>query len=127
MGTTYVKNVSVILLSFVLLASTFDQVVIQGVFRINRDYIARTLCVNKDKPVLHCNGMCFMARKLREQEKQEQQAPNLKREKFDIDASVMLKRYDLPLLFPHAKPLFYTQDDAVPSALLRPVFHPPGV
>ncbi len=121
------KNTAVILLCFVLLASTFDQVVIQSVFRVNQDYIARTLCVNKEKPMLHCNGMCFMARKLREQEKQEQQAPNLKREKFDADFSLLLKQFDLTTFSPLSKPLFYTSDDTILSAALRPVFHPPGV
>ena len=33
-------------------------------FMINYDYIARELCVNRDKPVLACNGKCYLEKKM---------------------------------------------------------------
>lgn len=33
------------------------------------DYIAK--CINKDKPMLHCNGQCELMKKIREKEKEE--------------------------------------------------------
>lgn len=33
-------------------------------YMINYDYIARELCVNRDKPVLACNGKCYLEKKM---------------------------------------------------------------
>jgi hypothetical protein len=37
-------------------------------FNLNRDYIARVLCENRDKPQLHCNGQCYLAKRLKAQQ-----------------------------------------------------------
>ena len=37
-------------------------------YQINKTYIARVLCENRDKPLLNCNGKCFLAKKLKEQQ-----------------------------------------------------------
>ena len=41
-------------------------------FEIRKDYISKTLCVNKNRPMLNCNGKCYLAKKLAEAEKQQQ-------------------------------------------------------
>ena len=33
-------------------------------YMINYDYIAKELCVNRDKPVLACNGKCYLEKKM---------------------------------------------------------------
>ncbi len=33
-------------------------------YALNYDYIAKVLCVNKDKPMLHCNGKCHLMKEL---------------------------------------------------------------
>ena len=33
-------------------------------YQVRKDYIAEYLCVNKSKPLLNCNGKCFLAKKL---------------------------------------------------------------
>lgn len=38
----------------------------------NVDYIKEYFCVNKDKPMLHCDGTCFLAKKMAEAKKKEQ-------------------------------------------------------
>ena len=42
---------------------------------LNRDYVARVLCINRDKPALHCNGKCHLAKQLRAADAAEQQQP----------------------------------------------------
>jgi predicted transcriptional regulator of viral defense system len=39
-------------------------------YHINKDYITRVLCENRDKPELNCNGQCYLAKKLKAQEEQ---------------------------------------------------------
>ena len=43
-------------------------------YQVNRDYIARVLCENRDKPDLHCEGKCYLAKKLKaQQDKQDKE------------------------------------------------------
>lgn len=35
-----------------------------GEYLLNYDYIVKELCVNKDKPVMHCNGKCHLMKEL---------------------------------------------------------------
>jgi len=38
----------------------------------NVEYITAYFCENKDKPMLHCNGTCYLAKKIAESKKKEQ-------------------------------------------------------
>ncbi|WP_417362351.1 hypothetical protein [Galbibacter sp.] len=40
---------------------------------INQDYIAEYLCINKDKPEIHCDGKCYLMEMLAEQNQQKKQ------------------------------------------------------
>lgn len=43
-------------------------------YQINKEYITRVLCENRDRPELHCNGHCDLAKRLKaQQEKKDQQ------------------------------------------------------
>ena len=43
-------------------------------YHVNKDYIARVLCENRDKPQLHCDGQCYLAKKLKtQQDKQDKE------------------------------------------------------
>lgn len=37
-------------------------------FVINRDYIKTALCENRNRPALRCDGKCFLAKKLKQQQ-----------------------------------------------------------
>jgi hypothetical protein len=41
-------------------------------YEVNRDYIAKNLCENRNKPQMHCNGKCHLNKELKEQQKKEQ-------------------------------------------------------
>ena len=44
-------------------------------YEVRKEYISKSLCVNRDKPKLKCNGKCYLARKLAEaSQQQERQA-----------------------------------------------------
>lgn len=43
-------------------------------FQLNRDYIARVLCENRDRPQMNCNGQCYLAKRLKaQQDKQDKE------------------------------------------------------
>jgi hypothetical protein len=57
---------------------TFSRVVIVFGFYANQKTIAATLCENRDKPILKCEGKCLLAKKLQAQEKADQENPERK-------------------------------------------------
>jgi hypothetical protein len=43
-------------------------------YHLNKDYIARVLCENRNKPQLHCDGKCYLAKRLKaQQDKQDKE------------------------------------------------------
>jgi hypothetical protein len=63
MATIFKKCIASLLLVSVLL-QTLSQAVICVDFYANRDYIAKNLCENRDKPMLHCCGRCQLRKRL---------------------------------------------------------------
>jgi hypothetical protein len=50
---------------------TFSQWGTIAYYQINKEYITRVLCQNRDKPQLHCDGHCYLAKKLKAQQEKE--------------------------------------------------------
>lgn len=40
-------------------------------WKINQTFIAKTLCENRDKPQMHCNGKCYLYKQLKKAEEAE--------------------------------------------------------
>lgn len=53
-----------------VLAHTFSQAIIVADYLLNTELITKVFCVNKDKPQLHCNGQCHLAKQLKKDEEQ---------------------------------------------------------
>jgi hypothetical protein len=51
----------------------FSQIGIFGYFVLNNDYVAKVLCQNKNRPELHCNGQCYLAKQLKAAEQKDRQ------------------------------------------------------
>jgi len=49
------------LLAVTLMASTQGMLLVQVAFKANEQFIARTLCVNRARPEVKCNGKCVLA------------------------------------------------------------------
>jgi len=97
-------------------------------FKLNQDYIAKNLCENRYRPGLNCKGNCVLMKKLKQQEKEQQNAP------------AALKT-ELPAILVSSKSFFFTIDNTA-SVVLRSylpllnsgkpvdrafcVFHPPA-
>lgn len=64
------KFILVPILMLLMLIQTFSKWAIVAEYKLNKNYIAKNLCINKAKPKLHCNGKCQMMKKLAEEEKQ---------------------------------------------------------
>ncbi|HVI43958.1 MAG TPA: hypothetical protein VM802_03795 [Chitinophaga sp.] len=97
-------------------------------FYINQDYIARNLCVNRDKPQMHCNGKCHLRSRLNEEDRKNQENPERKTDnRSEIFYAAWLERtLPKPACIAVSKdyPLTYTIGNPIdqPST----VFHPPA-
>lgn len=46
-------------------------------YQLRKDFIVKNYCVNKNRPEMHCDGKCYLAKQLKKaQEKEEKEATN---------------------------------------------------
>ena len=68
------KAVSILLIMLVI-AQCSIKLGIVAYYQINKGFITANFCINKAKPKLQCNGKCYLAKKLKKaQENEEKQA-----------------------------------------------------
>ena len=71
------------LLIIALISANFSSLFVYAGFELNRDYVAKNLCINRNKPWLHCNGKCYFMRKIKEaQEKEKNQERSAQKNLF---------------------------------------------
>ncbi|NCD69925.1 hypothetical protein [Mucilaginibacter agri] len=63
-----------ILLLFGLFSAQFSQYFVVAGFDLNQKYIAEKFCVNKARPWMHCNGRCYLMKKLKQSADKEKAA-----------------------------------------------------
>jgi hypothetical protein len=120
-----VKKIIAIILLLSFSAQAFSQIIVRLDFYINQSYIASNLCENRSKPMLHCNGRCFLAKKLRQEKKDQQNSERKQQEKSQVISSrsyfttalytILSTHSDYP-----ARPCNKTADRSFA------VFHPPA-
>jgi hypothetical protein len=59
-------RITSLLLIVCMIGCSFSRFFVYAGFELNRQYIATKLCENRNKPWLHCNGHCYLMKKLRE-------------------------------------------------------------
>lgn len=62
------RNALLYLLLFATLLPTVSQWGTIAYYQVNKTYIARVLCENRNKPQLHCDGQCYLAKRLKAQQ-----------------------------------------------------------
>lgn len=68
------QKLTAVLLIFVIISSSFSRFFIYAGFEMNRSYIASKLCENRNKPWLHCNGKCYLIKKIKQAEEKQNRA-----------------------------------------------------
>lgn len=59
----------------ILLCLSMGQWLNIAAFKLNQSWISKNTCVNRYRPQLNCKGNCVFMKKLKQQEKEEQQQP----------------------------------------------------
>ena len=103
---------------------SFSRFVIEADYFINIAYIVKNMCVNTEKPQMHCNGKCYLSKKMKEQAKQEQQVPLAKKVKFDTDLfyTSVIPRLDVTPRYVRIeyKRVSHTKLSTFPTFVFRP-------
>ncbi len=94
-------------------------------FKINQEFIAKVLCINKDKPELKCNGQCHLKKELSKSEEKEKEAPQSIQLKEQMQFTPKSIRTSLQL-FPCAVQSSYPYMMPFSGAqFFKDIFHPP--
>lgn len=108
-----------------MMSAQFSRVFVYAGFELNQQYIASTLCENKARPEMQCNGKCYLSKKLKqaeEKEKKQDQEAQKKgfQENFIIEA-ITLKALP-PIIF--KKRQIKETDFELPNHIFE-ILHPP--
>ncbi len=77
-----------VFLVVLIISSSFYRLFYFAGYEMNKDYIAKVLCININKPELNCKGKCFLTKKIAEAEKKQQNQE--RKAQKDISQQVML-------------------------------------
>jgi len=101
-------------------------------YELRKEYIAKTLCVNRNKPILNCNGKCYLAKKLaaanQQQERQAEQdyIASLIYQVMDTSNSYSFDNSPVSFLFIDTVQYRY-QSSFIDRLLTGSIFRPPIV
>jgi len=108
------------------MAQTFSRSIAMADYMVNLEAYKKA-CVNKAKPMLHCNGKCQMLKKMKKQEGEN--GTNAPAPKFNQLEVVLSSKSFFPILTIIATnnaSSYYTYTDDFSSNYLGTIFHPPG-
>lgn len=109
-------------------AQCFYELGVITYFYLQRDYIAATLCVNKDKPMTMCKGQCYLKKHLAltDDDKSQDRTPPDAKQQLDFPV-FLISRYPLPIPRASAMPVMNFHYTFSLSAKHSSVpFHPPA-
>ena len=119
------KKIAALIFLFAFAAQTFSRGLIFVDFYLNQSSIAAKKCENRYRPMLHCNGKCQLAKKLKQQEKKDEQNPERKLEnKNETVFSLSLVVSCLPETLLTAPDYNVYRDEKTIDRSVS-VFHPP--
>jgi hypothetical protein len=97
-------------------------------YQLNKNYIASALCVNKARPILKCNGQCFLKKQL---EKANENASNGDQKStvksFTLDCFDEVTFTDCNPIVTYSPMIFKLANLPCSTGFRANIFHPPAV
>ena len=59
-----VKTIAAYFIALMVIFQSLSLLYIECEFNLNKTYIAKVLCINRDKPQMHCDGKCFLKKEM---------------------------------------------------------------
>jgi len=64
-------KLTAVLLIIAIVSCSFSRFYIYAGYELNKNYIAAKLCENRNKPWMHCNGKCYLMKKVKQAEEKQ--------------------------------------------------------
>jgi hypothetical protein len=90
-----------------------------------REYISKNICVNRFDAIPVCKGQCYLTKQLKENEKKEQNFPDLKQKEIQLFCQNNLSFEFSKRIFEERLNTLNYKDNFLSSEYLFSVFHPP--
>ncbi len=119
-----VKKIVAIFLVFAMLIQLFGSVAIIVNYVINKEFIAKTFCVNRDKPKKRCNGKCHLMKQLQKENKREKSP--LATVKIQSPVQFFEKMHSFSFIPESTTIVFPDFIISKATSAINPVFHPPA-
>lgn len=96
-------------------------------YYVNYNYIATQLCENRDKPILDCNGKCYVAKEIEKSKKSNHQDTTVPEFKIDfyIPNEFQIELVQAEIFFHDKKRVSYKTASLLSNEFLFSIFHPP--
>lgn len=123
------KKVIVLFMLLLIFVQSTSQLWITISFFINQDYIARVLCINRDKPESGCNGACQLKKQIeKDKENQEQSNIDIKVKEVLVYIPVVAPQVQSAYTFELTEKKFSSIyfKSYLPEGHLHSIFHPPA-
>ena len=119
-----VRRITGYFLIAALLSANFSTLFVFAGFKLNRDYIAAHLCVNRSKPWLHCNGKCYFIRKLKQVQEKERNEDRQAQKNLFQDALIS-QRTETKFYTGLLQKIAMSKQHIILPLVDTPVFQPP--
>ena len=99
-------------------------------YQVNKTYIAKNLCENRNKPKMHCNGKCQLRKKLQqlEQGHSEHSSTPVKIDKLENSDCVLINQIPILIKYTAFKKYVYAiYNDCYVYAYSNKLLKPPSV
>ncbi|MET1054235.1 MAG: hypothetical protein ABWY16_02920 [Pedobacter sp.] len=115
-----------ILLLFSSVSVNLSGIFVFAGFEMNQSYIAKVLCINKNKPELHCNGKCYLMNKLKQaQDKEQKQEHQFQKIQLQMQEALAVLPFNFRQYSIAAINFSIPLNTGMPVARVNAIFHPP--
>ncbi|MFN8355188.1 MAG: hypothetical protein U0Y10_12110 [Spirosomataceae bacterium] len=123
-------QIGLVLLAMLMLMRSLVIPLVYLDYQLRKDYIKNYLCVNRDKPQLHCDGKCYLAKRIAAAQEQEQRQAerDFFKQLFEVPATLTAYSFDFqPTVWSYRiespqVPYLSSLSEGTPMG----IFHPPS-
>ena len=109
---------------FCLLSVGLSSLFVWAGFEMNKNYITAELCINKNRPELHCNGRCYLMKKLKQAEEKEQKQEK-ENSKMQVQFPFSIRIFNFKRIIGGEIRHHIPFCTGLPGDRLNSIFHPP--
>ena len=121
----WVKSYGMLLLAAAMLFKAFLAPAVFIDFKLNQEYIAKVLCINKEKPQLECNGQCILMQKMKAAQESENPEQNPAPKSQLLEIFTELKSIYHPISFQLTEKKYFEYSASLVVLNFSKIFHPP--